>query len=137
MNLTHDENAITQALQQARVIAVVGHSNRPDRDSYRVAEYLRAHGYTVYPVNPQYSEIDGALCYPDLASVPVPIDIVNVFRRAELFPSVVEEAVQVGAKLVWGQFSVSHPQALALAEEAHLPSVMDRCIKIEHARLVR
>ncbi len=137
MNITHDEHAIQQILQQARVIAVVGHSNRPDRDSYRVAHYLRAQGYAVYPVNPQYSEIDGVPCYADLTAVPAPIDIVNVFRRAEHFPPVVEEAVRVGAKMVWGQFTVTHPHAVTLAEAAHLPIVMDRCIKIEHARLAR
>ncbi len=122
-------------LTEAQVIAVVGHSDNPERTSYRIAHYLREAGYTVYPVNPAVDTIDGEPSYPSLAEVPEPIDIVNVFRRAEHLPGIVQEAIAVGAKAVWGQLDVTHPEALRLADEAGLALVMDRCIKTEHLRV--
>jgi predicted CoA-binding protein len=122
-------------LTEAQVIAVVGHSDNPERTSYRIAHYLREAGYTVYPVNPGVDTIDGEPSYPSLAEVPEPIDIVNVFRRAEHLPGIVQEAIAVGAKAVWGQLGVTHPEALRLADEAGLALVMDRCIKTEHLRV--
>jgi predicted CoA-binding protein len=123
-------------LERARVIAVVGHSDNPARTSYRIAAYLRRAGYTVYPVNPTVETIDGQPCYPSLAAVPEPIDIVDVFRRAEFLPAVVEDALAVSAGAVWAQLGVTHPDARRLADAADLPLVMDRCIKVDHQRLL-
>ena len=123
-------------LERTRVIAVVGHSDNPARTSYRIAAYLRRAGYTVYPVNPTVETIDGQPCLPALAAVPEPIDLVDVFRRSEYLPGVVEDAIAVGAGAVWAQLGVAHPDALRLADAADLPLVMDLCIKIEHQRLL-
>lgn len=122
-------------LAAARTIAVVGHSDKPYRDSYIIARYLRAAGYVVYPVNPNLHTLNGEQVYSDLRQVPERIDIVNVFRRAEHLPAVVEEAIAVGARAVWGQFGVMHPAAEARAAAAGLAVVVDRCIKVEHQRL--
>ncbi len=126
---------LRRLLTEAQVIAVVGHSDNPERTSYRIAHYLREAGYTVYPVNPAVDTIDGERSYASLAEVPEPIDIVDVFRRAEHLPGIVQEAIAVGAKAVWGQLGVAHPDALRLADEAGLALVMDRCIKTEHLRV--
>lgn len=133
--INHDE-ALRDLLRRARVIAVVGHSDKPDRDSYRIGQYLRRAGYTVYPVNPAVTEIDGQPSYAALADVPEPIDIVDVFRRSENLPEIVEAAIAVGAKAVWAQLGVSHSDAAHTAEQAGLDLVQNRCIKIEHARLL-
>ena len=137
MPLLNTDAELRDLLQSARVIAVVGHSDNPARTSYRIAAYLRRAGYTIYPVNPTVETIDGQPSYPSLADVPEPIDIVDVFRRSEFLPGVVEAAIAVGAKAVWGQLGVTHPDAQRLADAANLPLVMDRCIKIEHQRLLR
>lgn len=126
---------LRQLLAQSRVIAVVGHSDRADRTSYQIAQRLRQFGYTVYPVNPMVEKIDGQPCYASLADVPEQIDIVNVFRRAEHLMGVVEEAISVGAKAVWGQLEVADHAAAQKAEAAGLLVVMDRCIKVEYLRL--
>jgi len=122
-------------LAAARTIAVVGHSDKPYRDSYLIARYLRAAGYVIYPVNPNLHTLNGEQVYSDLRQVPERIDIVNVFRRAEHLPAVVEEAIAVGARAVWGQFGVMHAAAEARAAAAGLAVVVDRCIKVEHQRL--
>jgi hypothetical protein len=127
---------LRELLDNARVIAVVGHSDSPTRTSYRIAQYLRQMGYKVYPVNPTVDKIDGETSYPSLASVPEQIDIVNVFRRSEHLPGVVEEAIAVGAGAVWAQLGVEHPEAARLAAEANLPIVMNNCIKVSHGMLV-
>lgn len=119
-------------LQQARVIAVVGASNKPYRPSLSIYQYLKRVGYTVYPVNPMVAEVDGDKTYASLAEVPEPIDIVNVFRRSEHLSAVVDEAIAVGAKAIWGQFGVTDPAAEAKARAAGLQVVVDRCIMIEH-----
>lgn len=137
MLITHDQTTIRNLLTSARIIAVVGHSDQPYRTSYQIAHYLRRVGYTVYPVNPEVATIDGQPCYPSLASVPAPIDIVNVFRRPEYLAGVVEEAIATKAKAVWAQVGVESDEAAAKAKAAGLPLVMDMCIKVEHARLVR
>lgn len=136
MPLIHDDARLRSLLAGARVIAVVGHSANPARPSYQIAAYLRQQGYTVYPVNPTVPSIDGLQSYPSLADLPEPVDIVDVFRRAEHLPAVVEEAASIGAKAVWGQLGVTHPRAAQIAEEAGIALVMDRCIKIEHRRLL-
>ncbi len=136
MLITHNETALTNLLTKAHVIAVVGHSDRPFRTSYQIAAYLRRAGYKVYPVNPEVSNIDGEICYPSLADVPEPIDIVNVFRRSEFLADVVEQAAAVKAKAVWAQLGVHSNEAAQAAETAHLPLIMDACIKVEHRRLL-
>lgn len=135
-DLTTDDRAMREVLENARVIAVVGHSDKPHRTSYRIAQYLRQVGYTVYPVNPTVSEIDGQRSYASLADVPEPVDIVNVFRRSEHLPGIVDEAIAVGAKAVWAQLGVSDEDAKQKALAAGLDVAMNRCIKIEHGALL-
>ncbi|MEB3210598.1 MAG: CoA-binding protein [Leptolyngbyaceae bacterium] len=122
-------------LQNSRAIAVVGHSDRPNRASYQVAHFLRTVGYTVIPVNPLLSTIDGVPCYGSLRDIPTPIDIVNVFRRSEHLAEIVDEAIALHIPTVWAQLGVSDAQAQQAAQEAGLNVIMDRCIKIEHIRL--
>lgn len=131
------DTQMRELLTRSKVIAVVGHSDNPGRTSYQIAQYLKWTGYKVYPVNPTVSEIDGEKSYPDLASVPEPIDIVNVFRRSEYLADIFDEAVEVGAKAVWAQLGVVDILLEAKAEDIGYPLVMDTCIKVVHARLVR
>ena len=135
MNLNENDNAMREVLKTAKVIAVVGHSERPDRPSYRIAQFLRAAGYTVYPINPTVTEIDGKISYPTLKHVPEKIDIVDVFRRSFFLNTIFEEAIAVGAKTVWGQLGVADLQAAKKAIDAGLNIAMDVCIKIEYQRL--
>jgi uncharacterized protein len=121
-------------LGTARTVALVGVSANPLRSSNFVATYLIRTNYTIWPVNPTYEEVLGLRCYPTLADLPEPPDIVDVFRRAEEIPSVVEEAIDVGAKVVWFQLGLRHEEAAARARGAGLAVVQDRCLKIEHAR---
>lgn len=132
----NDNERLRKMLESAEVIAVVGHSDKPHRTSYRIAQYLRDAGYRVYPVNPTVDQIDGEKSYASLADVPEPIDIVDVFRRSEYLEGVVDDAVEVGAKAVWAQQGVADEAAAQKAEEAGLDIVMDRCIKVDHARLL-
>ncbi len=122
-------------LATSRTIAVVGHSDKPHRDSYRIARYLREAGYRVYAVNPHLATIDGESVYPNLRSLPEPIDIVDVFRRAVFLPAVVDEAIAIHAHAVWAQLGVSHPAAEARARAAGLFVVSNRCILVERERL--
>jgi predicted CoA-binding protein len=128
------EANIKTILEESRTVAVVGLSPRPERDSHRVAKYLQGQGYRIIPVNPNAEEVLGERSYPDLASVPEPIDIVDIFRRSEAVPGIVKEAIKVGAKTVWMQQGVIHEAAAARAREVGLQVVMDRCIMIEHRR---
>lgn len=112
-------------LKECKTIAVVGLSPNPERDSYTVAKYLMEQGYRVIPVNPMVEEVLGEKSYPDLLSVPVPVDLVDVFRRSELVPPVVEEAIQIGAKAIWFQDGVIHEEAARQALDAGLDVVMD------------
>ncbi len=121
-------------LNTARTVALVGVSANPLRSSNFVATYLIRTRYTIWPVNPTYDEVLGLRCYPTLADLPEPPDIVDVFRRAEEIPSVVEEAIDVGAKVVWMQLGLRHEEAAERARRAGLAVVQDRCLKIEHAR---
>lgn len=135
MLISHNDSALRDLLSTARVIAVVGHSDRPSRTSYQIANFLRQAGYTVYAVNPEVQTIDGQPSYPALADVPEAIDIVNVFRRPQFLPGVVDEAIAANAKAVWAQLGVYHAEAAHKAEAARLPLVMDACIKVEYRRL--
>jgi hypothetical protein len=134
-NLNHDDKAMRDVLTNAKVIALVGHSDQPHRTSYRIAQYLRRAGYTVYPVNPTVSTIDGQPSYASLTDVPEPIDIVNVFRRPEYLSGIVDEAIRVGAKAIWAQLGVVDEAARQKALAAGLDVAMDVCIKVEHIRL--
>ena len=132
------ENAerIRQILKDAKSIAVVGASPKPWRDSGRIAQFLMEKRYTVFPVNPNYDEVLGRECFPNLASIAQRVDIVDIFRRPEAVPPIVEEAIRVGARTVWMQLGVVNPGAAARAEEGGLEVIMDRCIAIEYRRLI-
>ena len=136
MPLTRDED-IAELLAEARTIAVVGASDRPERASYGVMRFLQDHGYRVFPVNPQITgeHVLGEFVWRELAQIGVPIDIVDVFRRPEAAGDAVDQAIFVGAKAVWMQLGVINEQAAARAEAAGLKVVMDRCPKIEIVRL--
>lgn len=133
--LNTDDTMMKQVLSQAKTIAVVGHSDNPRRTSYQIAQYLRHANYTVYAVNPTIDNIDGETSYASLADVPVPIDIVNVFRRSEYLKDVVQQAVEVGVGAIWAQLGVDDPQARTIALDADIHIATDRCIKVEHRRL--
>ena len=126
---------IAELLTSAKTIAVVGLSSRRARPSYSVSEYMQSAGYRIIPVNPQETEVLGEKAYPDLDSVPVPVDIVDVFRRSEFVPEVVEAAIRIGAKAVWMQEEVVHEEAAERARAAGLTVVMDRCILKEHRKM--
>src|SRR5258706_12120006 len=126
---------ITEILDSARTIAVVGLSGKRYRPSYGVAEYLKKAGYRIIPVNPKEKEVLGEKAYPDLDCLPEAVDIVDIFRRSEYVPDIVEAAIRIGAKAVWMQEGVYHEQAAARAEQAGLAVVMDRCILKDHRRL--
>jgi predicted CoA-binding protein len=126
---------IAELLTSARTIAVVGLSSRRARPSYGVSEYMQSAGYRIVPVNPQESEVLGEKAYPDLDSVPVPVDIVDIFRRPECVPEIVEAAIRIGAKAIWMQEGVVHEEAAERARAAGLTVVMDRCILKEHRRM--
>ena len=126
---------IAEILRVGRTIAVVGLSAKRYRPSYGVAEYMQRAGYRIIPVNPHETEILGEKCYPDVESVPGRIDIVDIFRRSEFVPEIVEAAIRKGAKVVWMQEGVIHEEAARRAREAGLEVVMDRCILKDHRRL--
>ncbi|MDZ8024898.1 MAG: CoA-binding protein [Nostoc sp. DedQUE01] len=134
-NLKEDDNALRQVLTQAKIIAVVGHSDKRHRTSYQIAQFLRQVGYTVYAVNPLVKEIDGKPSYAALEQLPEPVDIVNVFRRSEYLPEIVDEAIAVNVKTVWAQLGIWHQPSAQKALNAGLNVVMDACIKIEYLRL--
>jgi predicted CoA-binding protein len=126
---------IRQILETSKVVAMVGLSPRPDRDSNQVARYLMDHGFTVVPVNPREEQILGQQCYPDLESIPIDVDIVDVFRRVEFIPSIVEAAIRKKARVIWMQLGLAHNESADKAREAGLEVVMSKCLKVEHARL--
>jgi predicted CoA-binding protein len=131
-----DPLTIQRVLLNARTIAVVGLSNNPLRASYFVGFYLKRHGYRVIPVNPREKEILGERSYASLRDVPEPVDIVDVFRAPDALPGIARDAVAIGAKALWTQFTVINEEGARIAEEGGLAVVMDRCIKVEHARYV-
>ena len=129
-----DPREIAAILLSARTVAIVGLSSNELRPSNFVGFYLQRHGYRVIPVNPGESEILGEPSYPSLTDVPVPIDVVDVFRRPEAVPAIAEEAVAIGAGALWLQFGVISPEGAEIARAGGLAVVMDRCMKVEHAR---
>jgi predicted CoA-binding protein len=136
MPLTSDED-IAELLTSARTIAMIGASDRPDRASYGVMKFLQDHGYRVFPVNPQITgeHVHGEFVWRELAQIGEAIDIVDIFRRSEMAGEAVDQAIFAGAKAVWMQLGVVNEEAAAKAEAAGLKVVMDRCPKIEIARL--
>jgi len=130
-----DTKTLRRILTDYKRVAVVGLSQNPSRASNVVARYLLDHGFEVIPVNPKYDEVLGQTCYPDLTSIPTPVDIVDLFQRAERVPPFVDDAIAIGAKVVWMQLDIVHEEAARKARSAGLEVIMDRCIKIDHARL--
>jgi len=126
---------IPELLKTSRTIAVVGLSSRRFRPSYGVAEYMQRNGYCIIPVNPFAQAVLGEKCYPDLDSIRERVDIVDIFRRAEFVPEIVEAAIRIGARAVWMQEGVVHEEAAARAKAAGLAVVMDRCILKDHASM--
>jgi len=131
-----DPVTIQRVLHNSRTVAIVGLSANELRASNFVGYYLRRHGYTVIPVNPREPEILGETSYRSLRDVPVPVDIVDVFRAPEALPGIAQEAVDIGAKTLWCQFGVINDEGNRVAEDGGLTVVVDRCLKIEHARYV-
>ncbi len=128
---------IRQLLSTARVIAVVGLSDKAYRDSHRVAAYLQQHGYRIIPVNPTVASVLGEKAYARLQDVPEKIDVVDVFRRPEAVPEIVDSAIAVGAKAVWMQLGIAHNAAADKARAAGLQVVMNKCILVEHRQMHR
>jgi predicted CoA-binding protein len=133
--MADDIAALRRILRSARTIAVVGLSAEWHRPSFFAAKYMQQHGYRIIPVNPRYAEVLGERCHASLTTIEVPVDIVDVFRRTEDVMPIAEQAVAIGAKCLWQQIGVKNEAAAALAAAAGLDVVMDRCVKIEHARL--
>ncbi|UCH36508.1 MAG: CoA-binding protein [Armatimonadota bacterium] len=131
-----DDEALRGILTSATTIAVVGLSRSADKDSHRVASYLMAQGYRIIPVNPGAEEILEQRCFPDLAAVNQPVDVVQIFRPAQDVPPIVEQAIAAGARTVWMQLAIRHDAAAARAAAACLTVVQDRCMAVEHHRLI-
>jgi uncharacterized protein len=127
--------SIPALLKTSRTIAVVGLSGKRFRPSYGVADYMQRNGYRIIPVNPNETEVLGEKCYPDLEGIPERIDIVDVFRRSEFVPAIVDSAIRIGARAVWMQEGVVHEKAAEEARAAGLEVVMDRCILKDHRRM--
>jgi predicted CoA-binding protein len=131
-----DPLAIQRVLNSATTIAIVGLSRNELRASYFVGYYLKRHGYQVIPVNPRESEILGEKCYPSLLDVPVAVDVVNVFRAPDALPGIARDTVAIGAGALWCQFGVINEEGAKIATDGGVTVIMDRCIKVEHARYV-
>ena len=126
---------IAEILRNSRTVAVVGLSDKPERPSFQVAEYLMANGYAIIPVNPNIASWKGIKAYPSLSEVTVKVDVVDIFRKSEDVPPIVDDAVAIKAKAVWMQLGIVNEAAAAKARAAGIDVVMDRCMKIEHMKL--
>ena len=135
MNNDHDKR-MKDILVSTKTIASVGLSSNPQKESYGIAAYLKEQGYRIIPVNPNADEILGEKSYPDLSSIPEEVDAVQVFRKPEDVPPVVDEAIKIGAKVVWMQEGIRHEEAAQKAREAGLQVVMDACMRATHRRLM-
>jgi uncharacterized protein len=133
--MNEDINTLRRILRQSRTIAVVGLSANWWRPSFFAAKYMQEHGYRMIPVNPQYPQVLGQKCYASLREIPEKVDIVDCFRRSEDIGPIADEAIAIGAKVLWMQLGVINHEAADKARKAGLDIVMDRCVKIEHARL--
>lgn len=129
------DDAIRAVLATPKTVAVVGCSPNPERDSHRIAKLLQSRGHRVIPVNPGHRSILGETCYAGLRDIPEPVDMVDIFRRSEQVAPIVDEAIEVGARIVWMQLGVIDERAAAVAQDAGLTVVMDRCPAIEYRRL--
>jgi predicted CoA-binding protein len=129
-----DPLTVQRVLLSARTVAVVGLSANELRASNFVGAYIKRHGYTLIPVNPRESEILGERCYPRISDVPVPVDVVNVFRAPDAVPAIARDAVAIKAKALWCQFGVISEEGAKIAQDGGLTVIMDRCFKVEHAR---
>lgn len=132
-----DDYTLRKLLAGVRTIAVVGLSNKPHRASYRVACYMQEQGYRIIPINPRLKEVLGEKAYPDLASVPEPVDLVNVFRRSEDVPRVVEEALPLSPEAIWLQSGISHAGAAARVRDNGLQMIMDCCLMVKYKELFK
>ncbi len=133
--MTADTELLQKVLSESHVIAIVGLSNKPHRDSYRVADYLQQQGFSIVPVNPGCDEILGEKCYGSLDELPMQIDMVDCFRRSEYMPAIARSAVAIGAKCLWMQLGIVSEEAQRIAETAGMDVIADRCTKIEYERL--
>ena len=133
--MADDIPSLRRVLQRCRTIAVVGLSADWNRPSYFAAKYMQEHGYRIIPVNPRYPEILGEKCYARLEDIPEPVDMVDVFRRSEDVGPIADSAIAIGARCLWQQLGVLNREAETRARAAGLETVLDRCVKIEHARL--
>jgi len=131
-----ETDEIKSVLRTFKAIAVVGLSDKPDRPSFHVAEYLQAHGYKVIPVNPLIQIWKGIKSYPDLKAIPEPVDIVDIFRKPADVPAIVDEAISIGAKVIWMQEGIVHNDAADRARAAGMTVVMNKCILKEHRSLL-
>ena len=133
--MNDDISTLRRILRDCKTIAVVGLSAEWHRPSFFVAKYLQQHGYSIVPVNPRYAEVLGERCYPSLDAIDVAIDMVDVFRRTDDVLPIAQQAIAIGARCLWQQIGVVNVEAAELARAAGLDAVIDRCVKIEHARL--
>jgi len=131
-----DIAGLRRVLAQSRTLAIVGLSGNWYRPSYFAAKYMQDHGYRVIPVNPNYDEVLGQRCYPALADIPEPVDLVDCFRKPDEMPALAGETVAIGAKVLWMQLGIRNDEAARTASDAGLAVVMNRCVKIEHARIM-
>jgi predicted CoA-binding protein len=130
-----NDKQLRELYKSIHTIASVGISSNTEKPSFAITLYLKEHGYRILPVNPTAKEVHGEKAYPDLLAIPDKVDVVQLFRRAEDVPPFVEQAIQIGAKVVWMQEGISNPEAAQRAETAGLQVVMDRCMRAEHMRL--
>ena len=131
-----DPTTVQRVLHGARTIAVVGLSANPLRASHFVGFYLQRHGYRIIPVNPRETEILGETCYPSLRDIPEHVDVVNVFRAPDALPEIARDAVAIGADALWCQFGVINDEGSRIAADGGLTVIVDRCLKVEHARYI-
>jgi predicted CoA-binding protein len=136
MPIVDDIAGLRRILTRSRTLAVVGLSAQWYRPSYFAAKYMQDHGYRVIPVNPKYADVLGEKCYPGLRSIPEPVDIVDCFRKAPEIPAIADDAIAIGAKVLWMQLGIENAEAARRAAAAGLDVVMNHCVKIEHARLL-
>jgi hypothetical protein len=126
---------IEAILENCKTVAIVGLSPKPERDSHKVARYLKENRYEIVPVNPGQKEILGETCYPNLKAIPFPIDVVDIFRSPDAVPPVVDDAIEIGAKVVWMQLGLAHNKAADKARKAGLEVIMNKCLKTEHMNM--
>ena len=136
MPIVDDIAGLRRILARSRTLAVVGLSAQWYRPSYFAAKYMQDHGYRIIPVNPRYDEVLGEKCYPDLRAIPEPVDLVDCFRRSSDIPPIADSAIAIAAKVLWMQLGVVNDEAAQRASDAGLDVVMNRCVKIEHARIL-